>query len=524
MLLLKRFSPLLLLFFGSFFVPCELLAQKEGTDPNGYNRFYHENGNLASEGRMENGKPTGLWKNYYPDGTIRSKGKRKGEELDSLWRFYDKNGVLKAEIWYENGKRDSVTKKYSKEGFLKKEFPYEEGKKEGTGYHYYPSGGKKMRIPFENGEKHGTAFKYNEEGRVITLLEYRDGHLRSKKAINRKNDSNQRSGPWRSFYPSGQLEWEGFYQKGKKHGIFKYYNKKGKVRDIRKIDNGKRLENSEDLMVLETKKEFYEDGTLKKEGSYKPDGTKHGLHKFFDEEGELETTKVFKNGNLTGKGRIDEQGYYQGEWVHYYPKGGKRAEGVYLNGKKEDEWVYYYPSGQVEQRGAYRNGEQEGTWKWFYKNGDIHRKEEYHDGLEDGPSVEYASDGSVLAEGDYIEGKKNGEWKYTVGDQVEKGEYVDGRRTGFWEHFYRENGELKFKGEYLDGTPKGEHIWYYPNGRKQLVGHYSMGKRDGTWKRYERDGRLVLTIRYEEGAEKEVNGKKIEPELEIPGGTSKSRP
>lgn len=514
------FLPILL---ASFFILGGVRAQDEEIDPNGYNRFYHENGELASEGAMKDGKPTGHWKNYYPNGTLRSEGKRAGTKLDSLWRFYDKNGVLEAEIWYEDGKKDSLTKKYSKEGFLEKTIPYESGEKEGIAYHYYPNGSKKMRIPYQEGKKEGTAFRYNKEGRVVTLLNYREGHLRNKKAINRKNDSAQRTGPWKAFYPNGQVEWEGFYQNGKKHGIFKYYNKEGKVQDVRKYDNGKRLEDSKDLLVLETRKAFYEDGTLKRKGTYKPDGSKHGIHRSFNEKGELEKAKVFKDGNLIGEGIIDDEGYYQGKWVHYYPKGAKRAEGKYVDGKKEGEWTYYFRSGQTEQKGSYDKGEQEGVWKWFYKNGELHRKEHYEDGKEEGRSVEYARNGEVITEGRYIEGKKNGEWTYEVGDHVEKGEYVDGRRTDVWKHFYKQSGELKYKGEYLDGTPKGKHVWFYPNGRKMLEGKFKMGVKDGPWKRYNKKGRVVLTIRYDKGVEKEVNGQRIEPQLDVPR-TMKSSP
>ena len=45
-----------------------LYAQKNETDPNGYNKFYYKNGQISSEGYMVNGKPNGYWKNYYPDG------------------------------------------------------------------------------------------------------------------------------------------------------------------------------------------------------------------------------------------------------------------------------------------------------------------------------------------------------------------------------------------------------------------------------------------------------------------------
>lgn len=513
MSLFKSVKPLFLILF--FVHPlCSISQENERSiDSNGVNEFYHENGQLASKGKMEDGMPVGHWKNYYPNGRLRSEGERKKGKLDSLWNFYSEKGVLEAKIWYEEGKKDSISKIYSKEGFLEQKVFYEAGKKEGVAFHYYPDGTKKRRIPYENGKKDGTAFEYNEEGRIINLLEYREGKLRKKEAINRKDEEGERIGEWKSFYSNGQLEWEGYFQTGKKHGVFKYYDEKGEVEEIRKYDNGKRLEDSEDLMVLDTKKKYYEDGTVKMKGTYRPDGTEHGIFKYFDENGEIEKTEVYDDGNLTGRGVIDGSGYYQGEWVHYYPKGGKRAEGKYVDGRKEGEWTYYYRDGDVEQVGSYAAGDQMGTWKWYYPNGDLHRKESYRMDEEDGKSVEYNREGKVINEGEYIDGKKNGEWTYEVGDHIEKGEYIDGNRDGVWKHYYKKNEQLKFEGEYLDGTPKGEHVYYYPNGKKMLEGSYEMGERHGTWKRYDRTGRVILRIEYENGVEKRVEGKKIEPEL-----------
>ena len=43
----------------------ELFSQ---TNPNGFNKFYYDNGALSSEGNMKDGKPDGYWKNYYKNG------------------------------------------------------------------------------------------------------------------------------------------------------------------------------------------------------------------------------------------------------------------------------------------------------------------------------------------------------------------------------------------------------------------------------------------------------------------------
>ena len=53
----------------------EIRAQK--TNPNGFNKFYFDNGIVSSEGTLKEGKPEGYWKNYFPTGQLKSEGSRK---------------------------------------------------------------------------------------------------------------------------------------------------------------------------------------------------------------------------------------------------------------------------------------------------------------------------------------------------------------------------------------------------------------------------------------------------------------
>ena len=79
------------------------LAQtKNETNPNGYNKFYYENGILSSEGYMKDGKADGYWKNYYENGKIKNEGNRKNFQLDSLWKFYNEKGKLTKTFYYKD--------------------------------------------------------------------------------------------------------------------------------------------------------------------------------------------------------------------------------------------------------------------------------------------------------------------------------------------------------------------------------------------------------------------------------------
>lgn len=68
-----------------FFVFRLVGQEQKETNPNGYTKFYYDNGKIASEGFMHDGKPDGYWKTFYETGKIKSQGNRKDFELDSLW-------------------------------------------------------------------------------------------------------------------------------------------------------------------------------------------------------------------------------------------------------------------------------------------------------------------------------------------------------------------------------------------------------------------------------------------------------
>ena len=94
------------IYFLISLIPFISLAQgQQDVNPNGYNKFYYENGVLSSEGNMRDSRPDGYWKTYSPNGKIKSEGNRKNYELDSIWKFYDGNGKLLTEINYSSGKK-----------------------------------------------------------------------------------------------------------------------------------------------------------------------------------------------------------------------------------------------------------------------------------------------------------------------------------------------------------------------------------------------------------------------------------
>jgi len=92
-------------------LPVCLFAQpQQKENPNGYNKFYYDNGVVSSEGTMRDGKPDGYWKTYSLNGKIKSEGNRKNFQLDSVWKFYNESGKLAMSFSYKEGKKNGPKK------------------------------------------------------------------------------------------------------------------------------------------------------------------------------------------------------------------------------------------------------------------------------------------------------------------------------------------------------------------------------------------------------------------------------
>lgn len=489
----------------------ESFAQENEVDPNGYNVFYYENGEKSSEGNMVDGKPDGYWKNYHPNGNLKSEGNRIEFELDSIWKFYDENGILTKEINYEDGKRNGETKRYTKEGFLVAKEYYENDKREGEASYFYETGELHRRVFYENDKIEGLVYEYDKSGRIITLERYSKGNLRSSEKINRFNTANQKIGTWKEFYDNMQVKEEGYYVRGKRNGVFKYYKKDGTLENMLMFNNGELVEDAEETVMLDIRTIYKKDGG-KLVGGFK-DGIRHGVFREYDENNNLTHSLVYKDGKIIGEGLVNQQGFKEGDWIHYYDTGEKYSEGIYDEGMRDGKWTFYFKNGQVLQTGFYVNDEPDGEWNWYFEDGSLLRKEFYRNGLEDGPSVEYNPKGEVVIKGEYIDGRKEGEWFYQMGTHTQRGEFVDDRKHGVWvHHFNIDKEQISFEGEFIDGNPNGEHIYYHENGRVKLEAYYEMGRKVNRWRRYDENGVPTLTIQYKNGEIYKIDGRKFEVE------------
>lgn len=494
---------------------------QQNVNPNGYNKFYYENGNISSEGMMRDGKPDGYWKTYSPNGKRKSEGNRKDFELDSLWKFYSADGKLQTEINYKKGKKDGMKHLWSDEGFIVSEESFSADAKQGISLLYYSpddttqkKGKLKMKIPFEKGKENGTAYEFDKDGTIITILEYRYGVLQKQERINRKDKNNEKQGAWKEFFENGKVKSEVNYSDGKKNGYTKTYSENGSLLNVEKYFMDSVQKNAPELTTkLEVRNEYYPDGTLKKTGTYL-NGVAEGIQKEFSPEGKSTSAKIFKEGILSSEGMMDDAGNYEGVWKEYHFSGQLKSRGEYASGMKVGEWIFYHPGGKVEQKGKYdKKGKAQGKWQWFYESGRTLREENYLNGKREDTLTEWNDSGKVITKGNYIDGNKEGKWFYQLQDYREEGNYKNDQKDGPWKAHYVDNNQIQFEGSFVEGIPDGKHVFYFHDGTLKEEGKYVAGNKEGNWNYYNPDGTVLLTVTFNRGKEIKFDGAKVKPLL-----------
>jgi len=501
-------------FFLLFLYSLSYFAQEKLKD--GHKKFYYENGIVSSEGEIKNGKPEGYWVTYHPNGLKKSEGNRKNHLLDSTWIFYNEREDTLQKIVYKNDKKNGLKTYFSDNCNIILEENYVDDIKQGVSIHYYDTilydsiaKIKQKEIFYEDNLASGNAFEYGLDGRIISIIVYKKGTLIGKEIINRYDFNNKKTGIWKKFYDNGKLKEESTYKNGLLNGYLKEYDLKGMLTNATLYINGEPQLFAEELSNLDIKKEFYTDGTVKKEGTYDVTGKEHGKFKYYDEEGNLELTELYEHGILLAKGLVDKEDRRQGYWEEYYITGELKSKGHYKDGDKIDEWEYFFVNNQLQQKGSYMEGGKPiEKWIWYYPNGSVLREENYRKGLRDGLMEEFFEDGTLITKGEFIDGKKEDEWFYELGDHKEIGKYIDGERHGVWKYFFP-NGKLHFEGKFVDGLPDGKHKYYFESGKIKREENYIMGVKTGNWKSYNELGELSLIVEYKNGENYKINGSKI---------------
>ena len=275
------------------------------------------------------GKKYGLYEEWTIKKDLVQRGYYENDLLSALWTYVRNDSVIKYEVY----DADSII-----DGFI---------------YEYYDNDKKKADAVFlENGKRDQKWYTYFEEGQDSTISVYDAGKKTGTwyvyydstfEAVTETNyENNLKHGDHREWYIDERKKVEGYYEEGKKHLLWAFWDERGY----------QRFEEWRMGVLYDTfEYEYYENGQLKEEPSYK-NRMKHG--KWF---------RYFPDGEISGV-REFSKGLRVGEWVDYYRKDEIAFKGLYKDDKKDGPWVWYYMNrgergeqGNVMSEVDFRNGE-----------------------------------------------------------------------------------------------------------------------------------------------------------------------
>jgi len=314
---------------------------------------YYDNGNLMEEPAFTEYYRDGEWRQLFDNERIQylttySMGKKYGlyEEwtikkelvqrgyyeydlMSALWTYVRNDSVIKYEVY----DADSII-----DGFI---------------YEYYDNDKKKADAVFlENGKRDQKWYTYFEEGKDSTISAYDAGKRTGawyvfydstfEAATETNYENNLMHGDYKEWYIDEGPKVEGYYEYGKKHLLWAFWDERGY----------QRFEEWRMGVLYDTfEYEYYENGQLKEEASYK-NRMKHG-----------QWFRYFPDGEISGV-REFAKGLRVGEWVDYYRKDEIAFKGLYKNDKKDGPWIWYYMNrgergeqGNVMSEVDFRNGE-----------------------------------------------------------------------------------------------------------------------------------------------------------------------
>lgn len=160
----------------------------------------YANGHVEFEGRIENGMRVGTWVYFHPNGQKKTSGNYKEGVKDGVWN-----------AWKENGEQD-VAENYKFGKKLNSDGTFAEPAKDTTAAKpaekpVAEKPVKKEPQPIQYERLHGGGVKY------LDGVPY--------------------SGPVIKYYKGDGKEFEGWYLHGKKNGRWTFYDKKGRVKNIK---------------------------------------------------------------------------------------------------------------------------------------------------------------------------------------------------------------------------------------------------------------------------------------------------
>ncbi len=356
-------------------------------------------GNVYAEARFKDGLAHGTWTHF-----------RYNWEMDRLRTF--------AEMDYKLGKIEGKTYKYLLDEYTKI-LDYESCTKDGLlQYEIYSQRSFMVYTYPESTTKLVEYTSLNESGDTVKTYttKYIDFERGKSNWIHYKEGYYFNMRDSTSFSPLA----EGEYVSGKKVGVWKYFNKLGKIVDVEEYDYP-----------------------------------------------EINASKTIIYGSRTGPGYkgVLKNGRRVGIWRQYYNS--QLDIEFYYNVDSELEWsVNYYNNGS-RLHTPYRNDKRHGLEQEIDSQGVVRKHCEYKNGSKNGTYIEYDKEGNIIQESIYKNGRET--TVYTTSTNAPK---VNGFSHGYNIQMFYGTDQKLYEGEMNMGRNVGKHIRYRKDSSIESISYY----------------------------------------------------
>jgi antitoxin component YwqK of YwqJK toxin-antitoxin module len=191
--------------------------------------------------------------------------------------------------------------------------------------------------------------------------------------FNQTDSKGLKQGPWRGYFESGALRYDGQFEDDLPVGVFKYYYPEGSIRTELIHQKGEKS-------VKGTY--YHRNGRILGEGFF-VDQSKEGLWRYFSETGVLIAENFYQDNKN------------HGVWKTYYPTG-KLAELVtWHRGMKHGPWEKYLTDGTLLLKASFQNDKLHGPYQLYHRNSKPMVLGQYKENLQDDIWVHYSENGEL---------------------------------------------------------------------------------------------------------------------------------
>lgn len=226
-----------------------------------------------------------------------------------------------------------------------------------------------------------------------------------------------------------------------------------------------------------------------------------GRTKLFDPSEKYRYT--FYHGNIESKGQYSDakESVKTGTWISYNRNGIVSEQSTYHDNLLNGPYTSYFEDGSIEATVNFKNGEKDGKYTRYHKNGAVRQTGTYTNGKENGEVKIMDESGNIALIIQTKDGNINGKYTsfYGNGDVYYYQYFTNGKQDGKFEVFYP-NKTLMKKGEYKDDEYDGEISYYYENGAKRSIENYSNKKQNGIQTEWYADGKIKCEYNTQAGA------------------------